>query len=87
MRAKDRTRKLRAEAAKQLQFDDDMQVEEVHVQSSDREDEFGPLPGTSAWRALPSAKRAYISQKRTKRARARRHADLETGRRGKRTTW
>lgn len=87
MKASSRRSRIRAEEARQLQFDDTMTVSEVVVQTSDREDEFGPLAGTQEWRALAPPVRQRITQKRTARARGRRAAELETGRNKKRVTW
>lgn len=87
MKASERKKKVLAEVAHQLAFDESGEVSEVVVQKSEREDEFGPLSGTPEWKALASSVRTRITQKRVKRAQARRHADLEAGRRGTRTTW
>ena len=88
MKASERRKKIQSEQAHQLMFDEAGEVSELVVPKSDREDEFGPLAGTDEWKALPLPVRTRLSQKRVKRARARKHADLETGRRSKqRTRW
>lgn len=87
MKASERRKRVQAEVAHQLTFDETGIVTELVVPKSDREDEFGALAGTPEWKALPISVRRQLTQKRVKRAQARRFADVEAGRNKLRTKW